>query len=219
MPCGLNLFQYRYINCRSFRQSQLRKLKKCFLLKFNNTIFFKVFKPEDDKEKVTAVSDKVPLSDIALRLNRFEGAIANWEKFALHEMIGVAKNKGELHHFGSPLLEDPTAHLFQLLEKKSPQLQLGELYDVLMSDSVKRVSTAKRLIDPEGMCYVPMMKLFNRLKTVILKLDTHYCENQTGLIFIKALIWQPGHNKYELLRIKTEGLTDTRFHFYFFLCI
>lgn len=102
------------------------------------------------------------MSDIALGLNRFEGAIANWEKFALHEMIGVAKNKGELHHFGSPLLEDPTAHLFQLLEKKRPQLQLGDLYDVLMSDSVKRVSTAKRLIDPDGMCYVPSLtaKLF-----------------------------------------------------------
>lgn len=104
-------------------------------------------------------------------LNRFEGAIANWQKFALHEMIGVAENKGELHHFGSPLLEDPTAHLFQLLEKEKPQLQLGELHDIL--NSVKRVSTAKRLIDPKGTCYVLMMKLFSRLKTVILKLDTH----------------------------------------------
>lgn len=171
MPCGLNLFQYRYINYWSFRWSQFRKLKKCFLLTFNNTIYFKVFKPEDDEEKVTAVSGKFPLNAIALGLNRLEGAIANWEKFALHEMIGVAENKGELHHFGSPLLEDPTAHLFQLLEKEKPQLQLGELHDAL--NSVKRVSTAKRLIDPKGTCYVPMMKLFSRLKTVILKLDTH----------------------------------------------
>ena len=111
------------------------------------------------------------MSAIALGLNRFEGAIANWEKFALHEIIGVAENKGELHHFGSPLLEDPTAHFFWLLETKKLPLRLGELHDVLIS--VGRFSIAKRLIDPKGTCYVPMMKLFSRLKTVILKLDTH----------------------------------------------
>ena len=124
------------------------------------------------------------MSAIALGLNRFEGDIANWEKFALHEMIGVVKNKGKLHHFSSPLLKDPTTRLFYLLEMERPQLELGELHDVLRS--VKRVSTAKRLIDPKGTCHVPMPKLFSRLKTVIFKLDTHYCENQTRLIFIKG---------------------------------
>ena len=91
----------------------------------------------------------------------------------MHKMIGVAKNRGEVHQFGSPQLEDPTAQLFQYLETKRSRLTLGELYDVLSSDSVKRPRTAKRLIDPNGMCYVP----------------------------------------YFVTRIKTEGLTDTRFHF------
>ena len=121
--------------------------------------FLKVFKQDDDEKKVTTVLDKVPLRDIALGLDRFGRPTANWEDFAVHKMIGIAKNKGELHQFGSPLFENPTAQLFQLLEKKIPNLTLGELYDVLSSDLVNRRRTAERLIDPNGMCYVPMMKL------------------------------------------------------------
>ena len=99
------------------------------------------------------------MRDIALGLDRFGRPTANWEDFAVHKMIGIAKNKGELHQFGSPLFENPTAQLFQLLEKKIPNLTLGELYDVLSSDLVNRRRTVERLIDPNGMCYVPMMKL------------------------------------------------------------
>ena len=167
----------------------MKAVKKCFILKFYNTIFFKVFKAEDDGKKVTTVLDKFPLTDIALGLDRFKGPTANWEDFAMHEMIGVAKNRGDLQEFKTPLLENPTARIFKLLESKRPLLTLGELYDVLISDSVKRVRTAKRLIDPNGMCYVPMMKLLNILETVILKLDTHYCKNQTRLIFTKGSNW------------------------------
>ena len=167
----------------------MKAVKKCFLLKFYNTIFFKVFKLEDDGKEVITALNKVLLSDIALGLDRFGGPTANWEDFAMHEMIGVAKNRGDLQQFGSPLLENPTARIFRHLESKGRQLTLGELYDVLISDSVKRVRTAKRLIDPNGMCYVPMMKLLNRLETVILKLDTHYCKNQTRLIFTKGSNW------------------------------
>ena len=126
------------------------------------------------------------MTDIALGLDRFKGPTANWEDFAMHKMIGVAKNRGEVHQFGSPQLEDPTAQLFQYLETKRSQLTLGELYNVLSSDSVKRPRTAKRLIDPNGMCYVPLTKLLSRLKTIILKSDTHYRKNQTRLIFIKG---------------------------------
>lgn len=108
----------------------------------------RVFKAEDDGKKVTTVLDKFPLTDIALGLDRFKGPTANWEDFAMHEMIGVAKNRGDLQEFKTPLLENPTARIFKLLESKRPLLTLGELYDVLISDSVKRVRTAKRLIDP-----------------------------------------------------------------------
>lgn len=120
------------------------------------------------------------MTDIALGLDRFKGPTANWEDFAMHKMIGVAKNRGEVHQFGSPQLEDPTAQLFQYLETKRRQLTLGELYNVLSSDSVKRPRTAKRLIDPNG------TKLLSRLKTIIPKSDTHYRKNQTRLIFIKG---------------------------------
>lgn len=108
----------------------------------------KDFKPEDDGKKVTTVFDKFPLEDIALGLDRFGGPVANWKGFAMHEMIGIAENEGELHQFESPLSENPTAQLFQLLRMKMPHLTLGELYNVLSSDEVKRHSTAKRLIDP-----------------------------------------------------------------------
>ncbi|CAH3138407.1 unnamed protein product [Pocillopora meandrina] len=108
----------------------------------------RVFKLEDDGKKVITALNKVLLSDIALGLDRFGGPTANWEDFAMHEMIGVAKNRGDLQQFGSPLLENPTARIFQHLESKGRHLTLGELYDVLISDSVKRVRTAKRLIDP-----------------------------------------------------------------------
>ena len=88
--------------------------------------------------------------------------MANWKGFAMHEMIGIAENEGELHQFESPLSENPTAQLFQLLGMKIPHLTLGELYNVLSSDEVKRHSTAKRLIDPNGTCCLLMMKLPSR---------------------------------------------------------
>ena len=111
--------------------------------------------------------------------------MTNWKDFAMHEMIGIAKNEGELRQFRSPLSENPKAQLFQLLEMKIPHLPLGELYNALSSDSVQRRRTAKRLIDPNGLYCLPMMKFHFRLKTVILKLDTHYGNNQTRPIFIK----------------------------------
>lgn len=86
------------------------------------------------------------MKKIALGLDRSRGATANWEDFASHESIGIVA-KGELHQFGTPLSDNPTAKLFQYLETNKPQLKLGELYDVLRSDAVKRVSTAHRLSD------------------------------------------------------------------------
>ena len=112
--------------------------------------------------------------------------MANWKNFAKHEMIGIAENEGELHQFESSLSENPTAQLFQYLGIVQPNLKLGKLYDVLSSDSVNRPGTANRLKDLNGMCYLPMMKLSSRLKTVILKLDTHCFKNQTRLIFMKG---------------------------------
>ncbi|PFX31812.1 hypothetical protein AWC38_SpisGene3414 [Stylophora pistillata] len=105
----------------------------------------------DNKSYVRTALDKDKdlLKKIALGLDRFKGATANWKDFASHESIGIVA-KGELHQFGTPLSENPTAKLFQYLETNKPQLKLGELYDVLSSDAVKRVNTAHRLGDAKG---------------------------------------------------------------------
>lgn len=140
-----------------------------------NQSFLKIFptkafpKPDDDKKEVRSALDKDLLRDIVKGLDILRGPTANWEDFAKQEKISVAKDKGELHRFGSSPLENPTAKLFQVLAKKKPQLKLGELYDALSSVSVKRVSTAHLLKVPNGMCYAPVIKLLSRLRTVILK--------------------------------------------------
>lgn len=103
-----------------------------------------------DGDKACEAITSTLLDEIALGLDRSDGVVGNWFKFAIKLNI----SKKDCQQFEIRVLDDPTCRLFEYIERTKPELTLEEVETVLRSESVNRNNLAnllREVIGREGM--------------------------------------------------------------------